>query len=574
MKNQFNYASSPLSLRALASGTALGGLLSTCNIYMGLKVGWSINMSILAALLGSLALRHRRHGSLSLACRESNLQQTAASAAGGTVSAGLVAPIPAYLILTGEPFEFLPMVIWMIAISLLGVCVASAVRPTMLSNSRLRFPSGTATAAVITNLHTRSIAAKYRLNVLLISMLIAIGHRLVVPVGYKLSLGFSLTGKGAVAGTQISAKNLGFVIEPSYMLMGIGALIGPRAILSLLLGCLIAWLGLAPTLLQFGWVTAGPHDQQWFSPLMEWLLWPGVTMMTAASLITLLLVLFRSRSIHSLKPDWGKFEYSLLLLLTPMIVLLQMHLFNIGLVASLLSVPLAFLFAIIAAQVVGETGIPPVGALGKLSQLTYAVISPGQLTTNLMTGNVACGAAGQATDLLNDFKAGQILGTQPRHQTLAQCCGIFSGCVVSAAIFSLLFSHPANQLMTEQWPAPGVVAWSTIAKALTSGLHAIPAHTLAAILVAAGLAVVIELIAYVTPAHVHRWLPSAPAIGMGFVIPASITLMLVFGAVVAGLMTVLAPKFSKRYLIAMAAGFIAGESLAGVLGTLFTFLKQ
>ena len=41
-----------LTLRALATGMLLGGVLSICNIYAGLKVGLVFNMAIPAALLG------------------------------------------------------------------------------------------------------------------------------------------------------------------------------------------------------------------------------------------------------------------------------------------------------------------------------------------------------------------------------------------------------------------------------------------------------------------------------------------------------------------------------------------
>ena len=41
-----------LTARALLSGVLLGALLTPCNVYSGLKIGWSFNMSIVALLLG------------------------------------------------------------------------------------------------------------------------------------------------------------------------------------------------------------------------------------------------------------------------------------------------------------------------------------------------------------------------------------------------------------------------------------------------------------------------------------------------------------------------------------------
>ena len=41
-----------LTGRALATGVVLGALLAPCNVYSGLKIGWSFNMSIIALLIG------------------------------------------------------------------------------------------------------------------------------------------------------------------------------------------------------------------------------------------------------------------------------------------------------------------------------------------------------------------------------------------------------------------------------------------------------------------------------------------------------------------------------------------
>lgn len=41
-----------LSLRALATGLLLGVVLVPSNLYSGLKIGWSFNMSIIALLVG------------------------------------------------------------------------------------------------------------------------------------------------------------------------------------------------------------------------------------------------------------------------------------------------------------------------------------------------------------------------------------------------------------------------------------------------------------------------------------------------------------------------------------------
>jgi len=47
-----NLVDPQLTIRAVLTGMVLGGILSLCNIYSGLKIGWGFNMSITAMLLG------------------------------------------------------------------------------------------------------------------------------------------------------------------------------------------------------------------------------------------------------------------------------------------------------------------------------------------------------------------------------------------------------------------------------------------------------------------------------------------------------------------------------------------
>ena len=66
------------------------------------------------------------------------------------------------------------------------------------------------------------------------------------------------------------------------------------------------------------------------------------------------------------------------------------------------------------------------------------------------------------------------------------------------------------------------------------------------------------------PEQAARFLPSAPAAGVAFVIPAWNSISLCLGAVIAGLAMRLRPGWTERYGTALAAGLVAGESLIGV----------
>ena len=55
-----------------------------------------------------------------------------------------------------------------------------------------------------------------------------------------------------------------------------------------------------------------------------------------------------------------------------------------------------------------------------------------------MSANTAGGAAGQCTDLLNDFKVGHAIGATPARRAVAQCVGILLGSVVGCWPISCL----------------------------------------------------------------------------------------------------------------------------------------
>ena len=59
-----------------------------------------------------------------------------------------------------------------------------------------------------------------------------------------------------------------------------------------------------------------------------------------------------------------------------------------------------------------------------------------------MAAAVACGAAGQAGDLMQDFKAGRLMGLSPRKQILAQMWGIPAGLLGAVPTYALLRSAP------------------------------------------------------------------------------------------------------------------------------------
>jgi putative OPT family oligopeptide transporter len=553
-----------LTARSLATGAVLGALLTPCNVYSGLKIGWSFNMSITALLLGFLLWRVLLRGSRPWEILESNISQTAASSAASIISGGLVAPIPALALLTGVVLAPGPLIAWVFAVSFFGVWVAWYLRIPLLYRSRLPYPAGAVTAETMLELFAKGAGAARRIRVLLSAAVLSGGVKLLDSLVWMIP---------RWSPSALPAK-LTFIFDPSLLLTGFGAIIGLRAGLSLLLGAVLAWGVLGPWLIDAGEVLVDPAAASYFVSLVEWLLWPGVALMVTATLSSLCLALLKrqhAKAEADLHVDaYRAIRIHALAGAAFLVVLLEVTIMDIGLLAALASLPMAFFLAAVVGRVVGETGIPPIGATGKLSQLSFAVIAPGQAATNLMTANVAGGAAGQCADLLNDFKAGSMVGATPRRQVIAQCLGIATGSVVGSLVYLVLVPDPAAMLMTAEWPAPAVATWKAVAEMLTAGFDALPSAALDAMAIAAAIGLLLGIADALLPDRQRRWLPSASAVGLAFVIPASTSLGLFYGAALAAVLGRYFRNWSSAMIMAAAAGLVAGESLIGVALAFFS----
>lgn len=564
-----------LTVRAVTSGMLIGGLLTPCNIYSGLKIGWSFNISIIALLIvsGFWALLARLQIGDRLAPGEVNIAQTAASSSANIISGGLVAPIPALAILSGENLPLLELVTWVCSVSLLGIWVAWYLRGSLIMRSELPFPTGRATAEALLEIFEKGREGLLKLRVLLSATALAGGLKWVDSGLWPLprpGLGFVLPSGEKLGGVSVvSAKNLTFTFDPSLLLAGFGAIIGLRNGVSLLIGGVVAWGVLGPWGLGQGFIAAGANhvDESWFGSMIEWLLWPGVALMSGAALTRFVLQATSNRRTNiDQRNSWNEDGAAGIRLIglsmsAALVVWAQTALFDIPWILATLAVPIAFLLAIVASRVVGETGIPPIGAIGKVSQLGTGVMAPGEMTANLIGANVAGGAAGQSADLLNDLKVGQIIGAPPQWQIIAQFFGILTGSVVGSVVYLQLIPDPVGMLITAEWPAPAVATWKVVAETLSRGLGSVPDSALWAS--ACGVVVGIGA-AWLQHRFAPKWLPNMPAVGLAMVIPASISITMFLGSLIGVLLQKYRANLADRFLIAAASGLIAGESLAGV----------
>ena len=230
-----------LTARAVIVGCLVGSVVSCTNIYIGLKIGWSFGASIISAVLGfsAFAAFGKR-----LSVLETNSAQTAGSAAGYMSSAaGLLAAIPAMNLL-GFEISWPMLILWSLGVAFLGVFYAVPLRRQFVEIDKLRFPTGTATAQTIMAMFSEAAEAMSKARVLLLTGVAAglftlASHFVPVLESLPLHQWFSVPLLSILATWSFKVY-----LGPS--LFGAGFLIGPRVVLSLVLGAIIAWGVLVP----------------------------------------------------------------------------------------------------------------------------------------------------------------------------------------------------------------------------------------------------------------------------------------------------------------------------------------
>jgi uncharacterized oligopeptide transporter (OPT) family protein len=195
---------------------------------------------------------------------------------------------------------------------------------------------------------------------------------------------------------------------------------------------------------------------------------------------------------------------------------------------------------------------------------------PQNITANLMTANVTASIASSSADLLTDLKSGYLLGANPRKQFLAQFAGVFAGTLVAVPGFYLLVPT-ADVLGGDKFPAPAAQVWRAVAELLGRGVHSLHPSALWAMAVGGLLGIAITLLERAFPKHRHL-IPSPTGLGLAFVIPAWNSISMFLGALIAWVIAKKRPETADAYTISVASGFIAGESILGVLIAVFGVL--
>jgi OPT family oligopeptide transporter len=582
-----------LTWRAAGMGMVLGGVLSITNLYAGLKTGWSFGITITAGILAFAVFRvvERIWPVAPFGELENNAMQSATSAAGFMVSAGLISFIPALMLMGGPALAPWQVAVWILSVSVLGVLVAVPLKRQMINVDQLPFPSGIAAAETIRSLHGDGETSSRKARALGVGALIgaviaylrdahaAIVGKLTASYASLKGLAFGLpaqiTWPGTVRGVE--AEKLTLAFDLSIVLYAAGAIVGLRTALSVLLGAVINWFVIAPWLIQHQISVNGKVITGGFGRVVGWSAWPASALMVVAALVAVAWQ-WRAwvRGWQQLSGVWDTTAKAAdtapaqaevpvrwvtigLGLTAFVLIYIQNAFFGIPLFFGALAIVMALILSVMTARVAGETDIAP--PVGKVSQIANAALTQGQPTLNLMTASVTVGASMHAADLLTDLKCGYLLGARPRMQFLAQLLGLVAGTLACVPAFYLLV--PDARVIGERFALPGAFTARATAEGMALGLSAIPPSALQATFWAAALALVLAIAELRYP-QTRRFLPSALGFGLGMVQPFYNALSIALGAVLAQVWFRRHRASADAYLVPLASGMIAGESLMAV----------
>lgn len=262
-------------------------------------------------------------------------------------------------------------------------------------------------------------------------------------------------------------------------------------------------------------------------------------------------------------------------------IILANTIFGIAYHMGVFAVVLTFLLAIVAARATGETDVNPVGAMGKITQLSVAgiptlstAINP--LQTNLMTASITAGAATHSSELLQDLKAGYLLGGNARKQTIAQFFGTFAGVIACVPVFQVLVKQTDSKgnllLGSDDLPAPAALVWKGVAELLEKGFATLPDSAKWGMAIGLVIGVILTVMQTYCPKKITFWLPSAIGLAVAGVVPANNSIMMFLGALLVWLWKLKKQEQAETYRVPIASGLIAGSSLVSVMVILLAAL--
>ncbi|MEN7341469.1 MAG: OPT/YSL family transporter [Pseudomonadota bacterium] len=545
---------------AVIVGWILGVIIAVSIGYAALILGFSIEGSELAAILGFGILRGllRRKSII-----ENNIVQTIASGVNGA-SSGMMFSVPAIFLLGyGDRFDPVLLTFGCIAGAFLGIAFIVPLRKHMIDYERLTYPGGVAVATIL-----KSPGAGVRKAVILLiaALISATVHFITIKTGV------SNWNLGELIGMPSFMNGIWYI---SLMTAGVGFIAG-RGGVAFIIGGFVAYWFLSPMLSltgsfpvdATGAAISEPNSLRLmlYRPLGIGMLIGGAIMgvILAAPLIKSAIQSMQRAAEVNTRAVGDEMPIKLLYIaVVGAVVLLSVMAITAvesisvagGILMALLGTLWIWMAGIILSEAIGRTNWSPLSGM-TLVGITLLIVTTqaigldraDSIIAAIMVGAAMCVAMSQATDLMLDLKTGYLVGATPRMQQMGQFIGAWLGPIV--VIFVIFALHEAYGLGSDRLPAPQ-------AQALASTVDGIMGGDVPAQKYLAGAALGAVLSALMGGLGI--------TVGLGFYLPFNIVLTYALGTLGRELSDRFKGKdWSDNVGIPIAAGLIVGEALVGV----------
>src|ERR1019366_4817934 len=468
------------TVRAVLLGLVMTIVLGAANLYLGLRAGMTIAATYPAAVIGMAILRLMKGSIL-----EENMARTIGSI-GESVAAGAVFTIPAFVLAGVWPAFDLANGYWksvalMAVGGTLGILFVTLLRRVMVEDPDLPFPESVAAAEIHKAGQQGARAAKILFaNMGVGAVLFFLGAINVFAASRDFVLHVGEVGKSMVklirapgspvvqagAMSTFSAP----AISPAYL--GVGYIIGPRLGALNFAGGVFAWGLLVPLLSFF----LGPQLAPYVNGENGWAAVAGSTwynvvrpIAVGGMMVGAAFTLFRmrknlgigmKRAVADLKKSAAAHEAT---------SRTQRDLSSKTVFAGL---ALAFVCMI------GSSNNPVSGltlctlVIAALLMITMGLHGNAGIAAVLGVAAVVCVSSAVAGEMLQDLKAGHILGGTPSKMQIGDLLGIAASSL--ALFFPLMWLHRAYTFGTPQLPAPQAGLMASLAQGIVGGNMAWP----------------------------------------------------------------------------------------------------
>lgn len=427
LRNQkgVNYATSfqeQITVRGMVIGAVGAIILSMSSMYVALKLGalpWPI---IFVALVSMCCLKVLGKTNIN----EINVTHTAMSA-GAMTAGGLAFTIPGIYMLDPEA-ELSMLTLFFVVLGgiILGLIFTALIRKYFIVTKKLPYPMGQAAAETLIIGDKGGKKSLTLFSSLGLAALFTAFRDwfLVIPATIMNS---TLVSKGVYGGIWLSP-----------MLIAVGYIIGPLFIGVWFLGAIIGDFGIVLGGTSWGWWDAGTASAIKSSLGIGLMVGTGIGIIVKG-------IIPKAKEIFG--PMFSKGAISdgfINLRWAPMVMVILAVIFTIvchmGVVASIVTILGVWLATSMSAQIVGQSGINPMEVFAIIVLLAAKAVSSLGHTEAFLVAAVVAIACGLAGDIMNDFKAGHILHSDPKAQWLGECIGGVVGAFVSVGVFYVILT--------------------------------------------------------------------------------------------------------------------------------------